>query len=177
MTPLIVLTRWWRMLLVYPSDCWKWLDVLIAVHKAVTAVVTAGLHSKNVMVRICVAFLLLHVVKSLGAHLFFSSCRETVHVLLRAEAELLEDGNLDVRWRDEYETKVTLPMFQNWRQSFAENPHYSWQVWLHLGFSNKRWSKKEEFAEDIKFYEIKEVKTLVFIIQYSLACIVCVWSC
>ena len=73
------------------------LTMLVSVHKAVTSLVTS-LHSKNVMIRICVAFLLLHIVKSLSSELFFSSSKDTVYILLRAEAELLEDGNLDVRY-------------------------------------------------------------------------------
>ena len=69
---------------------------MVSVHKAVTSLVTS-LDSRNVMIRICVAFLLLHIVKSLSSELFFSSSKDTVNMLLRAEAELLEDGNLDVR--------------------------------------------------------------------------------
>ena len=68
-----------------------------AVKKAVTTLISCGLNSKNVMIRICVAFLLLHIVKSLGSDLFFASSKDTAYPVLRASAQLLEDGNLDVR--------------------------------------------------------------------------------
>ena len=68
-----------------------------AVHKAITTLISCGLNSKNVMIKISVAFLLLHMVKSLGSDLFFASSKDTAFPVLRASAQLLEDGNLDVR--------------------------------------------------------------------------------
>ena len=70
----------------------------VSIHKAVTSLVTEGLTSKNVMIKICVAFLLLHIVKSLGAELFFKSSRETINIVLKSTAEQLEDGSQDVRY-------------------------------------------------------------------------------
>ena len=75
----------------FPLPCY------FSVQKAVTTLIRCGLNSKNVMIRICVAFLLLHIVKSLGADLFFASPKDTAYPVLRASAQLLEDGNLDVR--------------------------------------------------------------------------------
>ena len=69
----------------------------VSIHKAVTSLVTGGLTSKNVMIKICVAFLLLHIVKSLGADLFFKSSKETINIVLKSAAEQLEDGSQDVR--------------------------------------------------------------------------------
>ena len=79
------------------SDALDTMAENVSVHKAVSILVTCGLHSKNVMIRVCVSFLLLHVVKTLGPETFFKSSKDTVDVVLRSTAELLEDGSQDVR--------------------------------------------------------------------------------
>ena len=98
--PLTVWIRWWRMSPVCSvQSCNLFMACYFVVHKAVTTLISCGLKSKNVMIKICLAFLLLHVVKSLGSDLFFASSKDTAYPVLRASAQLLEDGNLDVRYR------------------------------------------------------------------------------
>ena len=79
------------------SDALDSMTENVSINKAVTALVNGGLHSKNVMIKICVAFLLLHIVKSIGPERFFKSSKDTVNLILRSCAELLEDGSQDVR--------------------------------------------------------------------------------
>ena len=86
-----------KFLRVDASDALDTMVENVSIHKAVTSLITGGLYSRNVMIKICVSFLLLHIVKSLGANLFFNSSRETINSVLRSASELLEDGSQDVR--------------------------------------------------------------------------------
>ena len=85
-----------KFLRVDASDALDTMAENVSINKAVTALVSEGLQSKNVTIRVCVSFLLLHIVKSLGAERLLSS-GETLNVVLTSSAELLEDGSLDVR--------------------------------------------------------------------------------
>ena len=86
-----------KFLRVDASDALDTIVENVSISKAATALVNEGLQSKNVMIRVCVSFLLLHIVKSLGADRLLSSSGETLNVVLTSSAELLEDGSLDVR--------------------------------------------------------------------------------
>merc|ERR1712013_765437 len=82
------------------SDAEEALDTMIenaSIHRAVTSVINSGMLSKNVMIRICVARLLVHIVTALGADTFFSSSPDTFNPVLIAGSELIEDGSLEVR--------------------------------------------------------------------------------
>ena len=85
-----------KFLRVDASDALDTMAENVSINKAVTVLVSEGLQSKNVMIRVCVSFLLLHIVKSLGAERLLSS-GETLNVVLTSSADLLEDGSLDVR--------------------------------------------------------------------------------
>lgn len=91
-----------KFLRVDASDALDTIVENVSISKAATALVNEGLQSKNVMIRVCVSFLLLHIVKSLGADRLLSSSGETLNVVLTSSAELLEDGSLDVRLVAEY---------------------------------------------------------------------------
>ena len=86
-----------KFLRVDASDALDTMTENVSIHKAATVLVNEGLQSKNVMIRVCVSFLLLHIVKSLGADRVLSSSSETLNVVLSSSADLLEDGSLDVR--------------------------------------------------------------------------------
>ena len=86
-----------RFLRVDASDALDTMAEHVTVHGAVAALVAGGGASRSPGVRVGVAWLLLHLVRSLGAGQVLGGCRDTAATLLCSAAELLEDGSQDVR--------------------------------------------------------------------------------
>ena len=86
-----------RFLRVDASEALDTMAEHVTVHGAVAALVAGGGASRSPGVRVGVAWLLLHLVRTLGAGQVLGGCRDTAATLLCSAAELLEDGSQDVR--------------------------------------------------------------------------------
>ena len=96
-----------RFLRVDASDALDTMAEHVTVHGAVAALVAGGGASRSPGVRVGVAWLLLHLVRSLGAELVLGGCRDTAATLLCSAADNLEDGSQDVRWAGRMFSTVT----------------------------------------------------------------------